>query len=1790
MLTQSPYRILATLSENGKTAVYRAQRPSDQTPLIIKTPASPYPTTSDIARLRYEQDLLQSLTIHGVIQSYGLDEATGHPLLLLEDLGGRDLSYWQQQEKFSIEQVLWIGQQVAIALRQLHQQQVIHKDIKPANIVLNPETQVLKLIDFSIASRLSHENPNVGSPNTLEGTLAYLSPEQTGRMNRTIDYRSDFYSLGVTLYELLTGQLPFTASDPMELVHCHLARLPHPPHHLNTDIPETLSAIILKLMAKEAEDRYQSSNGLQADLEYCLQEWQAQKTIHPFPLAQKDQQGIFLIPQKLYGREAQVKQLLAAFERVSQGTTELLLVAGYSGIGKSALVKEIQKPITRQRGYFISGKFDQFQRNIPYSCLIQAFRELVRQLLTEPEAQIQNWRAKLLAALGSNASVIVEVIPEIELILGEQPPVSPLPITEAQNRFNLVFRAFINVFTQPEHPLVIFLDDLQWADPASLQLIQVLVTDPDRHYLLMIGAYRDNEVSPTHSLMQTLATLTAEGAALETLTLTPLSLADTAALVSDTLQQPRAAIEPLANLLLTKTNGNPFFLTQLFKYLEAEALIQFDLDQGQWVWNLSELLQIEITENVVELMVHEIQRLSDSTQAVLCLAACVGNQFDLSLLAAVHQASTQATATNLWDALQAGLVVPLSEAYQVPEMVEDCEDLVITYKFLHDRVQQAAYSLIPENQKQQVHLKVGRSLLENTPLEEREDRLFDIVNALNLGADLLHGDRPQQLELARLNFQAARKAKASAAYAAALTYLRQGRALLPEDAWQTEYDLTLALYIEAVEVESIQTQFETADALAEVVLREAQDLLDKVKIYELKIQFLIAQNQMLAAIEMALPVLELLGCPLELDPALLPLVRPLPTLAELPDYPEMRDPYQLAAMQILTIVSGPAYQAKPELLPFIISRLKNMSLESGHSSLAAYAYGTVNIPFGSLDQVYHSGQVSLRVLEQYPSDALKCKIYMLFSSFVVHWKEPHRQTIKPLDHAIQVGLETGDLVYAAYAAMWACGYLLFMGIPLVEVAEKQNLYLELLTKIKQDHGLYPAKTWRQLSQNLQNEAPDSDCLAGDFLTPELVAAIEASGNQMLMFFVYFAEMLLAYVLKDWAKAQAKMAKAAPYAIAAFASMLFGYYPFYETLVQCALYPDLDPETQAATWTEIERKTAQTADWARYAPHNFQSKYELMRAEQARLQGQVLEAMEYYDRAIDTAQGYGFLAEVAIATERAAELYYSLGRERIAQQYWLEALYRYERWGATAKVTALEAALPSLHQAISPVSSTRSTQPTARSSQGGYAGQITHTENTTGGGSQSLDLHTVIKAAQALSGQIVLPQLLSQLMSLALENAGAQQGYLLLLEQDHLVVAASGKIDETTAVSIEMNQPLTASSPLPLSLIQYVQRTQESIVLGNAAQAGLFINDPHIIKGPVRSVICVPILNQGRLLGILYLENNRVVDVFTDDRLEILKILSSQATISIENALLYRRLETYNTTLEAKVEERTEALGRKNQDLQIALQTLQETQAQLIQAEKMSSLGQMVAGIAHEINNPIGFISGNIDHAQVYMQDLRRLIDAYQREVPTPSVDLEAVLEEVDLAFIDQDTVNLFESMKTGSERIRQIVLSLRNFSRLDESDRKQVDIHEGLDNTLLILQHRLKAEGDRPAITLEKHYEPLPRVTCIPSQLNQVFLNILTNAIDALRAVGEDNPTIQITTTALDRERVQIRIADNGPGMEAAVQEKMFDPFFTTKPVGKGTGLGLSISYQIVTEQHGGQLICQSELGHGTELVIEIPV
>lgn len=1511
MINIDGYQIHTLIYKSINSVVYRGIREQDNQPIILKMLQQDTPTPQERTRYRQEYEIISTLNLDGVVKAYGLEEIEHRLVMILEDFGGIS---WrqamgtiapntQQTPSVSVLDFLPIAIQVADILGNVHAANVIHKDINPANIVFHPETRQTKLIDFGISSLLSRHNPSLKPPNAIEGTLAYLSPEQTGRMNRVLDYRTDFYSLGVTFYELLTGQLPFESIDPLDLVHCHIAKQPPAPHQLNPSLPPILSDIVMKLMAKAAEDRYQSAWGLKADLEHCFQQMQQQGDIPHFDLARRDISDKFQIPQKLYGRESETAVLLAAFDRVAgrgngRGATELMLIGGYSGIGKSVLVRELYKPITRSRGYFISGKFEQFQRNVPYAAIVDAFRGLMRQLLTEGEAQLSQWRETLLSALGPNGQVIIDVIPEVALIVGPQPALPVLPPTEALNRFNLVFQNFIRAFSWADRPLTVFLDDLQWVDAATLKLMELMLVDADTHHLLLIGAYRDNEVDAAHPLSLAVGQWRQRGAPIEYITLKPLGDRDVTQLIADTLQTDLAAVQPLSQLVMQKTRGNPFFVNEFLRTLHAEHLLNFDRETLSWEWDIRQIERMGITDNVVDLTIAKLQKLSDSTQAALRLAACVGAEFNLDNLATICQTSNQQIFEDLKPAVQAGSIVAISDL--------DEQLLIHEYKFGHDRIQQAAYALIDPAQRQALHLQIGRQWLHRWTGEEgaiAAEHLFEVLDHLNLGVEQV--TQPEEkLQIAQLNLQAGQKAKTATAYSAALNYLKAGIDLLPADRWIAQYDLTLALFMNAMEVEYLSTHFDAAKALGTAILTHAGSVGDRIAVYELIVQINIAQDEQATAIETGLQALELLGIPLvAFEPENQVAV---PALRELDDLPEMTDPAQLAALRLLIAITPPVHHVKPQLFPQVALTIINLCVQGGLSALAAYAYGIYGLFLSAvtkdIEAAYNSGKVALHLIEKYRAQELKCKVYMLFGIFVCSCKEHARDTLTPLQEGISSGLEVGDIEYVSYCIMAYCGQILLSGEPLEIVEQNQTQYLDLLLKLKQEHSVAYTQIWRQLTLNLQGRSPHPQTLIGDaFDETTAIPYFHHTHNHQSLFAAYVAKLILSYTFKQYDRAVEDAARASQHIDAAFGQLLVAVHNFYQSLSLLAVYPNLDEARQPAALRQVEANQTVLQEWAIHAPMNFEHKYQLVAAEIARVLDNPWQATEYYEQAIQGAIARGYRPEAALAHELAGEFYLSRGLKRMAQNHLQAAYDGCVRWQAWAKVDALcQQHSETIAQSQVP-SSPLSPDPRVSSP----ASSVSYTTNRPG---TSLDLATITKASQAISGEIVLEKLLKTLMTLVIQNTGAQMGYLILAQQNELLIEAQGAID-SEQVAVLQSIPIAASSSIPQSIIQYVARTSDIVVLNNASETGNFTNDRYIREHQIKSVLCVPLIDRGTLISIVYLENNLSPGVFTPDRIEAITVLSAQAAISIENARLYQ-------TLEDKVRQRTTQLAEANQEITI----------------------------------------------------------------------------------------------------------------------------------------------------------------------------------------------------------------------------------------------------------------------------------
>jgi len=1794
MLTTPPqiagYQLAEILHQTASTAVYQAIRELDSLPVIIKLLQAEYPTLKEIERLKHEYEIARDLNLPGAIKPYDLVNYKNGLALILEDFGGQSLKKIITYGKVEIIDFLFLAIRIAEILGDLHTNQIIHKDIKPQNIIYNPKTLEVKITDFSIAARLSRGTKCLSTANSLEGTLAYISPEQTGRTNRAIDYRTDLYSLGVTFYEILTNQLPCPYNDPLELVHCHIAKTPPLINQINPEIPAVIAGLVAKLLAKTPEDRYQSAYGLKADLEECLMQLHSLGKIDNFPLGKQDKSGQFQLPEKLYNREAEITELTNIFKRVQAGSIEVLLIEGNPGTGKSLLAKEVERSLVRQQGYFITGKCDRGGDQIPYFPLIQAFQELIQQLLIASQEQINVWQEKLLTVLGNRGQVIIDLIPELELIIGKQQP-SPEP-----SSFKEVFKKFILALTDTECPLVLFLDDLEEIDSNSLELVQFLVANTPSQHLLILGASSENELIVNRELVQAIAQWQSANIKVNKITLENLDLEQINQLVADTLgESPRKTV-PIADLILEKTQGNPFLAIQLLKSLDQDKILTFNFRSGRWQWDVEELAKIKVADDVVEIAIAKIQKLSKTTQYLLQLAAVLDDKFNFNTLAIISEQSPQIIATELQLAIEKELILPLNDRQLIIPPEE------ILYQFASPRIQQAVYNLIPEAKKNPLHWQIGQLLFKNSSPSVLEENIFEIVKHLNISMELLNSQSAKE-ELAELNLLAGKKAKSVHAGETALTYLNIGLGLLSNSSWLANYQLTFALHLETIGCEYLLGNFERATSLAAMTLKQINSDEDKFKVNQ--IQFRHYQNTgcYTEAIQLGLQSLKWRG----LELAAVPIQGDLSTaalavqqnlnereIADLINVAESSESQLFATISLLADLILPAYLTSENLGILCILEMMNLGWQYGDRSWAALAYTwycsllvsdrhPVWLPLANLKSP----------LQNFPlTDCrIEAQIRTLSSTLIDYWQQPIKTNISLQRAAYQALKESGDFSWCHYSAIGIFWQKLIVSDDLARLAQKYQQYIDFAKETDLTAALtlmLQRQLILQLAENPANHGNHSET----YFDPEAALATFQSKQYFLGSNNYYLTQLVIFYLDEKYQDAAEMADAFEQAIAADFQVTF--HCFYQGLISVALYLQTQDHEQTSYWENFQTCRQKLQTWAEHCPENFLANYLLIEAEAAQINEKYWQAVDLYDRAIAAAKENKSIFLEALSNELAAKFYLRLNKPKIAKSYLRDAHYIYLKWGAAAQAQKLETKYPQLL-----------TLPVIAEVKNDQLGMISiSTTTTTGSISGILDWSTVVKASIAISGEILLENLLRKLLKITLESAGAKMGLFLTKKQQQWMIEAEATID-STEVKVSQSLPIENSGLVPVSIIYYVERTQQNVVLDDATQSEIFASDPYIIEHQPKSVLCFPIIHQAKITGILYLENPLTVGAFTSDRIEILKVLSSQVAISIENALLYNHLQSYSQELEIKNAALKESETReraKAQELAQSLNQLQQTQSQLIQTEKISNLGQLVAGVAHEVNNPIGFISGNIDRANEYVQDLTDLLALYQKNYPQPAREILDKAEDIELEYVLEDLPNTISSMKMGADRIREIMSSLRNFSRADSTQKHLADIHQGIDSTLIILRYRLKAKSERPAINIIKEYGDLPLVECYAGQLNQVFMNLIANAIDALDEsnVGhsyreiEANPNaIAIRTSVInlaEQNFAEIRIADNGPGITPEVQQHLFDAFFTTKPEGKGTGLGLSISYQIITEKHGGQMQCVSTPGKGAEFIIQIPL
>ncbi len=1555
-LTLSNYKLNDLIYESSHSLIYRALQEADQRPVILKVLREEYSSPGTIARFKHEYEILCSLNLSGVVKAYGQKRYRHHWVLAMEDFGGTSLSKLALMGKFPLDEFLTIAIDIADILGQVHHYHIMHKDINPSNIVFNPATGQMKLIDFGISTVLSREIPTFQSPATMEGTLAYISPEQTGRMNRAVDYRTDLYSLGVTLYELLTGQVPFLTADALELFHCHIAKQPAPPTALKPDIPRPVSDIVMKLLNKDAEDRYQSAQGLKRDLEECMKQWLSSRDIKFFSLGRHDVSIRFQIPHKLYGRSHEIQTLLSSFERGAAGSREVLVVSGYSGIGKSALVHEIYKPITPLSGCFIEGKFDQLKRNVPYSAIVDAFRNLIQQFLTESEAQLAAWREKFLKAFGPNGRIIIDVIPEIELIIGPQPPVQELGPTEAQNRFDMTFLNFIRVLGQPEHPLAIFLDDMQWTDIASLRFIELVMLDSDIHHVFLMCAYRDNEVDSMHPWMSTVEALHKGGVIVNHITLEPLKLEYIMHLIADTIHRDLTSVKPLAELVFEKTGGNPFFVNEFLKILYQEGLFSFNYILAQWQWDLEQIRTRNITNNVVELMIQRIRKLPEQTQHLLQLAASIGNTFSLKTLSIIYEKSLKDTSRDLFVVLQEGLIVSVTPLEVAHDRDSDTVPLSLNYKFLHDRVQQAAYVLIPHDQKKQLHYRIGRLLLASLLPKEREERIFEVVSHLNLGRELILNSE-EKIALARLNLEAGKKAKEATAYASAVDYLAIGIGCMADNSWKEHYEDMFALLRERAEAAYLKGDFTQAEADFAEVLKNTKDKYDTAEIHLIRITQLVQLGKYHEAMELGLKSLKLFEYELpdvstseKVQQAMMAGLeeyrrsvggRKVADLVHLPEVVERDKRYVL---RILANLIDCSYIAQPLIFPQIIIATVNFSMKYGYSDVSALGFvslaGLLILAMKDYRGAHEIGKLGLALNERFSNIRFKARILMAYAVFTTHWTDHLSVQVQQYQNAFQIAIDTGDLVFAGYGRSLLPKTILGAGEHIDRVIEENEKSIMFLRQTASPFA-GSERFFNMFLLNLRGDRADtwpkwsfdSDEISESKILEEWQNASFGHGLafylsykvQNLFFFERYREAWeLASTRFNWIQSIATF----------FEETVFYYFWLLSAL---ALYESATPEEKTTYWDFIERKQKEIKLWAETCPVNYQCKYLLINAEIARILGKNWEAAELYDQSIHAASQSEFIQNEALAYELAAKFWLSRGKRDISRLYMIRAYHAYLMWGAKAKADDIYVKYGELiahpHKPAS-VAVTAS-YPIAATRQSA---------------ADNLDLMSIIKASQTLFSEMVLERLLINLMRIVMENAGARRGFFIMEKDGNLLIEAEC-VENKEATSVFQSVHLE-HRPLSAAIVKYVARTRQSVVLHAATQEGLFTKDPYIQEYRPKSILCMPILRHDRSMGILYLENNLTTGGFSQERLRLLNIISSQAAISIENARLY-------TDLEQKVAERTAQLKLALAELGKLATTDKLTGAH--NRRKFDEILSLEMSRARRIDQPLSMIIFDVDH-------------------------------------------------------------------------------------------------------------------------------------------------------------------------------------------------------------------------------------
>lgn len=1757
------YRITETLFSNGRTHIARAIRKEDGQSVILKQLQDDFPEAGQLSRFSFSYDVLRRFDHPNICKALAWVKSEAAPTMVLEDIQGVDLIHYLRtfpEQQLPLEIFLNIAVQLAEALSVIHHSQVIHKDLHPGNVVVNSATGQVQIIDFGLASLLSREQPALEAPEKLEGVLAYISPEQTGRMNRAVDYRTDFYTLGVTFYQLLTGSLPFEAEDALGMVHAHIAKTQVSACEVRTDIPEILSSMINKLLNKTAEERYQSALGLKKDLEKCKLAIVRNLPFPEFPLGMEDISDRFQVPQKLYGREAEVALLMKRYFKAAGGKPQMLTVSGYSGMGKSALVHEVHKPIASHNGLFISGKFDQFQKNVPYSALQTALKGWIQQTLSLSEQKLTEKRQRLKAALGFNARVLIDFMPDFEAVFEKLPEVAKLGADETQNRFHLVFQQFIKLITH-ERPMVIFIDDIQWADRGTLNLLPLLMSEAGCR-LLLIVAYRNNEVEDSHPAMQTLEKIRqapASAGQLSDIALAPLQKTQVVQLLMDALFRSASEIASLAELVHAKTAGNPFFITEFLKTLYTEGLLNFDLSAQRWCWSVDDINAKGITDNVVELMLGKMEQLPASTQALIQLAACIGSRFNLEMLTLIAEQSMAEVTQLLWPALQEGLLLQdggdwfLGVVPQLPESGSNrsSEGLLRTQsspvspqcRFLHDRMLQAAYESMSEDDRQKTHLRVGRLLLHSHRNGLTDDTRFAIVEQLNQGRSLMD-DAFELQELVDLNLQAAQRSMEACVWQAAVDYSAVGIELLPADAWISRYDVICHLYHIKAESEYLSANPQASDELYRILFDHLHEEAVKAEICASRLTQCIGRGHWLQGIEfgmqglghlgMLIPQEEELQAALVVENATLMPCLNRGVIDNILDLPEMTDSKQLLALKILANLSLNSHiLGKTVLSEYCTIKGCNLILRYGKSDLAAIQIGCYALHLrlnNRLEPAYRQGLLAKQLADSYPRCREIANCYNILASMIWYLKSSFADCIALNKKGIQLGLENGEIARAGINLCNSLFASLSQGESLVKIHDRALQINDYLIKVNVFHplGEFAGKFSAALIDGKQDasHALDDHCFQLFF--------IEKVKPSFHFSYLHHCRAQLAFWCDDieYALIHARETQKQWYRLPK------GTYVVDHLLLYGVLLARLGQRLTSEDRSQLTWCIHNLTEYSDlYAP-NFAHKTLLLQAEILRYErGPMNDACACYRDAIESAKVNGFLQYQALGCELFGEYWLAQGFDELAEPFIREALYLYRNWGCMVKVTHLRETYGDL-LAIAEKRTQRS---------------FSRSETVDSQETQALDMASVMKSALVISSELDLKKLAAKVLQVIVECAGATSAALVIVgESGANVEAIVGQNDQ-----LDIPEPpprLEDYRKLPRNIVSYVLHSDQTVNLGDVIGERAFMDDPYIVAHQPKSVLCMPVDYRDETIGALYLENNLSTNTFTPDRLGVINLLLAQAAISFENARLFTEVTRLNQTLERKVENRTK-------DLALANDRLSQVVGELQMANE--ELNTFSYSVSHDLRSPLRSMKG---FSQILLDDYSHCLDAAG--------------------------VSLVQRTIKSSLKMTDLIDGLLELSRLQrrQLSLQKVDISGMAKELFEEMQDRFP----------EQKVTAVCNSACVVMADKRMLYSLLENLINnawkysskKAQAVVEfgcmhvgcaDIPVgVGVAPKTLDPSTAIFYVKDNGDGFDMGHAEKLFGSFarLHSEKQFSGTGIGLATVKRIV-EKHGGNIWAQATKDEG---------